>query len=406
MRQILIIALTILLATAATAEPEVVKNGTEPAHGVRQINLEEMWRAGGADDEESFFGLVTLAEEGPDGLLYVLDVQLCQVNVYDDDGTVVRTLFREGDGPGEVRQPRDMVIMADGSVGVVQEFPGKIVRVSAENIPLDSIEPRMGEAADGGFVAMTTGEQRGGTFLVGCIQMTPGERQGTQQRHLYLSTLNDQGGLGDPLLERHVEWDFTNFTYDETLYLPSYFWANAVGSDGRIYAVPDRDAYRINIYAADGTLERVVEREYTSRKRNDEDLAWVRDLFESAFAQVPFSVELKLSDYDSDINWFNRGLQVDTEGRMWVLPSKGNRDQPDGVMATFDVFDTDGRFDHQAQVMAEGDSTKDGIFLLGDDRMLVIKGYVDAMATMFGGAPAGDEEEAEPMELICYRIAG
>jgi hypothetical protein len=405
-RRFVTIALLALTAAAAAAEPVVVKNGAEPAHGVRQMRLEEVWRVGGADDDENFFGLVTWAERGPDGLLYVLDVQLSQVNVYDDDGTLVRTLFHEGDGPGEIRRPRDLVILPDGSVGAVQEFPGKIVRVDAENIPLDSIEPRMGEAADGGFVALTTAEHRGGTFMVAGVQIKPGERQGTQQRHMYLATVDDAGHIGQPLLERHVDWDFTNFTYDENINLASYFWANAVGPEGRVYAAPEREAYRINVYAPDGTLERVVEREYTSRKRTDEDMAWLRSLLEGAFSQVPFDVELKLSDHDSDINWLSRGLQVDEQGRMWILPSRGNRDQPAGVLATFDVFDKGGVFDHQVQVMAPGDGTKDGVFLLGDDRVLVIKGYVDATATMFGGAPAGDEDEAEPMELICYRVAG
>ncbi len=35
----------------------------------------------------------------------------------------------EGDGPGEVRGPRDMVLMDDGRVGVVQEVPGKMIFV-------------------------------------------------------------------------------------------------------------------------------------------------------------------------------------------------------------------------------------------------------------------------------------
>jgi len=401
-----LIALATLVAGSAVAEPEMVKNGATPANGVHRLQLEEMWRAGGADDEESFFGLRTWAEEGPDGLLYVLDIQLSQVNVFDENGTLVRTLFREGDGPGEVRRPRDIVLLADGSIGAVQEFPGKIVRVDAENIPLDSIEPRRGDATEGGFIAMTTADQRGGTFMIAGVQITPGENQAIQQRHMYLATVNDEGGVSEPLLERSVVWDFSNFTWDEEESLPSFFWANAVGPAGRIYATPDRDAYRINVYAADGTLERVIEREYESRRRTAADKDWIRNLLESAFAPMPFDVELKISDFDSDIHWLSRSLQVDAGGNLWVLSSRGARDQPAGVLAVYDVFTADGTFDRQVEVACDGDGNEDGVFLLGEDRVLVIKGYIDATATMFGGSPADEEggDEADPMEIICYRI--
>jgi len=401
-----LIALATLVAGSAVTEPEMVKNGATPANGVHRLQLEEMWRAGGADDEESFFGLLTWAEEGPDGLLYVLDIQLSQVNVFDENGTLVRTLFREGDGPGEVRRPRDIVLLADGSIGAVQEFPGKIVRVDAENIPLDSIEPRRGDATEGGFIAMTTADQRGGTFMIAGVQITPGENQAIQQRHMYLATVNDEGGVSEPLLERSVVWDFSNFTWDEEESLPSFFWANAVGPAGRIYATPDRDAYRINVYAADGTLERVIEREYESRRRTAADKDWIRNLLESAFAPMPFDVELKISDFDSDIHWLSRSLQVDAGGNLWVLSSRGARDQPAGVLAVYDVFTADGTFDRQVEVACDGDGNEDGVFLLGEDRVLVIKGYIDATATMFGGSPADEEggDEADPMEIICYRI--
>lgn len=403
---ILILALA-LLAGGALAEPVVVKNGTEPANGVQQLRMEEMWRAGGADDEENFFGLITLAELGPDGLIYVMDNQLCQVFVYDDEGNLVKTLFGMGDGPGEIRQPRDMVIMADGSVGMVQEFPGKIVRVDADGNPLPSIEPRLGEAAAGGFVAMNQAEQRGGTFLIGSVEIRPGANQATQSRQIYLATLNEEFQVNEPLISVDAHWDFSNFTYRETENLPPFIWSTAVGPDGRIYSSVVRNEYRLNVYAPDGTLEMAIEREYETIARTAEDTAWLEGLLDAAFAQVPFPVQLELSDTEPDINWLNRGVQVDEGGNLWILPSDGTRDQPEGVFATYDVFTPDGKFDRQVQAICEGDGTEDGIFILGEDRAMVVKGYIDAVATSFGGGGAAveeEDEEADPMEIICYRI--
>ena len=240
------------------------------------------------------------------------------------------------------------------------------------------------------------------------VQIRPGENQGQQQRHMYLARVNDQGKVSRPLMERFVDWDFSNFVYDEDVNLPSFFWSNALGPDGRIYAAPERSAYRINVYNPDGVLERIIERDYTPRKRTAEDRAWIRAMFEGALSQLPIPFELKISDFDSDLSWLNRSLQVDAQGFLWVMPSRGTREQPDGVLATFDVFSPQGQFDHQVQVACEGDGKEDGVFLLGQDRLLVIKGYVDAIATMFGGATPEVEgnEEAAPMEIVCYRITG
>ena len=405
MRTHVLIMAIALLATTALAEPVTIKNGAKPANGVQKMQMEEMWRIGGADDEENFFGLVTQAERGPDGLIYVMDAQLCQVFVYDDDGALVKTLFREGDGPGEIRRPRDMVIMNDGTIGLVQEFPGRIVRVDADNVSQDSIIPRLGEAADGGFVAMTTAEQRGGTFLVASVEIKPGETQASQTRQIYLATLNDEGGVNEPLISIDAHWDFTDFTYKETENLPPFIWSSALGPDGRIYTSPERNAYKVNVYAPDGTLEKVIEREYTTVKRTAEQTAWLKALLDGAFRQVPFPYELELANTEPDINWLNRGVQVNEDGNLWVLPSDGTIDQPDGVFATYDVFTPDGKFDHQVQAMCEGDGTEDGIFLMGGDRVMVIKGFIDATAAMFGGGVVEDEEdEAEPMELVCYKI--
>ena len=133
----------------------------------------------------------------------------------------------------------------------------------------------------------------------------------------------------------------------------------------------------------------MVERDYVSWQRTAKDRRWLQALFDGVFGNVPFAWELKMADTESDINWLNRGLQVDDDGNLWVLPSRGTREQPAGVVATFDVFTPDGVFDRQVQVACEGTGEKDGVFLLGTDRVMIVKGFVDAMATMFGGGRRG-----------------
>ena len=319
-------------------------------------------------------------------------------------GPADKDLFRQGEGPGEVRQPRDLLLLPDGTIGAVQEFPGKIIRVDKEGNPAGDITLGNGDPTAGGFMALVAAQHRGGTFMLSGVSITQGERQGVQERTMFLATANDDGLLQKRFLERATTWDLTNFSYIEAENLPTFWWANAVGPDGRVYAAPDRDAYRINVYGTDGNIELVIERDYESWTRTGEEKAWLNALLKGAFRNLPVEPRLEICDTESDIAWLTRGVQVSSDGDLWVLPSRGTREQPDGVMATFDVFNPGGKFDRQVQVYcSEGDAAEDGLFLLDDGRVLLIKGYVDALATMFGGeVEVEEDEDATPMELVCY----
>ncbi|MFH1754272.1 MAG: 6-bladed beta-propeller [Candidatus Latescibacterota bacterium] len=88
-------------ANAADVPRTIDNDG--PTQGVQPLALHELWRVGG-EDEDIMFGRITDLKMHPDGSLYVLDNQLCQVVVISADGEHLRDISREGDGPGEVRR--------------------------------------------------------------------------------------------------------------------------------------------------------------------------------------------------------------------------------------------------------------------------------------------------------------
>ena len=69
------------------------------------MGLTELWRAGGEDDEY-FSAPSAPSEPTSEGQIYLLDSQLSEVHVYTPDGEHLRTVGREGDGPGEMRGSR------------------------------------------------------------------------------------------------------------------------------------------------------------------------------------------------------------------------------------------------------------------------------------------------------------
>ena len=101
-----------------------------------------------------------------------------------------------------------------------------------------------------------------------------------------------------------------------------------------------------------------------------------------------------------------RGLRVHPDGTIWVMTTRGTRDREPGVMATFDVFSPEGEFVRQMVVHGEGDPRHDGVFLLANDRAVIVKGFVDAGLVQFTGGrltvDLGDEEAL--MELSYCRV--
>ena len=74
------------------------------------------------------------------------------------------------------------------------------------------------------------------------------------------------------------------------------------------------------------------------------------------------------------------------------------------MLFTYDVFDREGNFVEQADVVAEGSSSADLLFFAPNGNVFRITGFQEALIAALGGFTSDAEEEAEPMEVICYRI--
>ncbi|MCH7549062.1 MAG: DUF1800 family protein [Candidatus Krumholzibacteriota bacterium] len=109
-----VLMLTITVAAPAFAEWQgdkvtrdgvvYIENPESPVEEVR-IELEELWRRGGEDDD-ILFGRVGQVLSDKSGEIYLLDTQLSEIVVLSASGEYLRTIGREGEGPGEFERPR------------------------------------------------------------------------------------------------------------------------------------------------------------------------------------------------------------------------------------------------------------------------------------------------------------
>ena len=382
-----------------------IDNPAEPLDGVQSLLLTEVWRAGGPDDEALVFGLPTRVRADGQGRVYVLDAQLQQTTVFAPDGEVLGTLFGEGDGPGELRWGCDLILLPGGRVGAVRRHPASLVVVDGD-----------GDPAAGGFGSTTpgdafaAGEMRGGNLVLAGGYSVEGDQPGAHTDHSLLASYTPDGERRCVYheTERRVDYQH-NYVFDEKTALNDFLYSFAVGPDGRVFVLTDRDRYAISVFAPDGRLERVIERAFTPRKRTAREMARIEALTERRFRTFPFDISYVYCENESVVAWYHRGLQVADDGSLWVRHARSAENLPAGVLVRFDVFDAAGHFRRQVDVVAPGDALRDGVFLSGPDHIVVVHGFVDAMRSMVGGGHGPlteDGHEPGPLEIVCYRITG
>jgi hypothetical protein len=330
-----------------------------------------------------------------DDNVYLLDAQLNEVMIFSPDGEFIRSIGREGEGPGEFRRASDMFLTVDGNVAVLQRMPGKIVVLTPEGEPVGNLP--VPEPEDGGMQMFARGCLSGDNVILSTNRFA--RNDAGFEMTMALIAVDASGAQTAAYLTRSDKNDFANMVFDEKTGIGALVW-NA-GSDGRVFTSDNFDAYRIQIWNPDGTPERVIEREYESRERSDEEMKRSTPVIRIRRGNRAQSPEVKTSKTDRDV----QQIFPREDGSVWVLSSKGAFDVEDGVIAAFDVFDRGGQYTRHVTVNGEGSYRDDGFYVV-KDRLYVVTGLRSARRAMFGGSEGETEEEdtGEPMSVICYDL--
>ena len=366
-----------------------------PSRGVQPLALNELWRVGG-EDGDVIFGRIVDVQRHRNGNIYVLDNQICHVVVISAAGEHLGDISREGDGPGELRQPMGLVFLADDVLGVGMGFPGKLVSLKLDGTPITSYFP-VGEPAEGNIGVMMNIQHVDGVLVAsGARIVFEGPDDSYAARFLSVA---DAGFTGfHRVLEKNTPLDPTGRDFVEADdYYIDRSWA--LGPGGRIYAPMDRDAYEVSVFDRTGKLLRVFGRRDQPRRRTQADKDEISPIIN--VGSDPRNREWDIAGHDERIS---RILFNHDDETAWVLTPHGSNDQPDGILATWDVFGAEGEYLEQVPIPLGHEMNDGTCYLVGGGRLVVVRGTGSASSPDDGSADDEVDSEVEPLEVICYEM--
>jgi hypothetical protein len=168
---------------------------------------------------------------------------------------------------------------------------------------------------------------------------------------------------------------------------------------GRVLAAAERDDYLITVFEPDGSIACTFGRDHEPWRRTAAEKQEIRDSLTVLRGNERIEVATQVEDTAPAIE----ALYCRPDGEIWVLPSTGTRDQPAGVMLTFDVFSSEHVFVRREAVVCPGDPEEDALFLLDADTAALVRGAVQARRNTFGGS-RGEEKEIGVHDLVIYEM--
>ena len=289
-------------------------------------------------DSNYVFGTIGDALYTIEGNIAVLDEAGCCIKVFDPSCEFLMQIGREGSGPGEMLYPGGMVLLSDGSFGVLDQARGGFSRFNADG-SYDSLYidfqgqgvPQWAWGVDDyAFVGASNVTRMQDdaimvTFSVGRWEDSP-----------------------DPAVV-YFENTFPFNPSDMASFLENAIFsvAFAADRDGVVYIAPvSSSEYRIDIYSPDGTLMSTIERDMPRVEKSPEEIEDETAMISAILRER--GVPDYMIDYAPDpFHWMipPQSIGADGMGRIWV--QNGTAQYP-----VLDVYSRDG--EHLAVVKIDG----------------------------------------------------
>ncbi len=217
-------------------------------------------------DSNYVFGTIDAADFTEDGRILALDRSARTVKMYTPEGEFLARIGREGSGPGEFQNPRDMTVLGNGLMAVTDPWAGSV----------KLFHPDTGFVREiGGFFPSSPMEicGAGDRTFVGL------KREMDVEDSMLGYTFALWGYDGEPVIEYATELD----SFDPTLMGPRMTETSIVyasDNEGRIYfSRRSTDEYVVTGVDSAGDTLLTVEQDYEPVRKTSEEIAEEKDDF-------------------------------------------------------------------------------------------------------------------------------
>ncbi|MCK4505781.1 MAG: 6-bladed beta-propeller [Candidatus Aegiribacteria sp.] len=259
-------------------------------------------------DPNYILGWPVSLTHSPDGNIVFLDRMKQSVFMYTPDGEFIRTIGREGEGPGEFHVPSGLSFYPDGSL-LIGDMNGIVLFDSNYDF-----KNRMNWPT---FTPFLITALDGGGFIGKQITFKPDE-----DRVIWLTTLARWDGDEDPSVEYFTieyEWDIGSGVVD-FIRSREHTIHCCVTRNGRVfYSQSSIDEFVIHGCEPDGTsFLYIVDENFHRVRKSEDELQTEMDNYSSYINMMtggsPIDIPVELDPYKHAL----LGMFIDGEERLWV----------------------------------------------------------------------------------------
>jgi len=395
-RILVIIFIGLSISPALSVEPILVENGPRPTQTIRNWHLKEEWRAG-PEGEVFVFGFIVDVACDASGNTYLLDFQQQETYVFDPGGKFLYVRGRKGEGPGETTMASNLLVGPD-RLGLMNRYPLEIVWLDSGGDPAGTTTPVI-EGNPEAILGCWYGRLRHGSLLLGMTRSTYND-EGIKSEEMLVGCSLD--GTIDPVY-LDLEDAYLQGSRDDVVDEGSYYNPLAgrwdLDDTGRIWIAPERDRYLLQAVDASGQIVLETTREFARPDRPEPEIRKIRRSIEKRWESS--GLPIVVGDHAPCIE--NLWIMENPWGaEIWIESGASRHDLPPGVMVRYDLFDLEGIFTHQVDIVGNGDPLFDRWYLVGDNRLIMVR-----------NASSGGYDEDDPnhprfndeaLQVISYRI--
>ncbi len=372
-----------------------VMNPAEPMEPPAIFELRELWRLESENlDGDVVFAVVEDVAEDEDGNAYIADSGLNTVHVVSPSGEYLRSIGREGEGPGEFRTVSEVFFTNDGKLNVIDTFACKILTFTIDGNPVTQWKPSL-DGYSQLWIDSAVYSQQGYFAYLGGRSFS----KKTISDIAHIGLFDVDGRATSASFERvttRTRGDIY-FGFDEEFTDAIRIMGST--NDGRLFISQSFTEYSIYIYKPDGSLSMIIERDYEFVERDEDSIEDQRSRWVTALRNWKNS-EVRVSNYERSVY----DIAEKENGHIWVGTSRGWSGTPLGVADILDVYNEDGQFIHQA-VIKGMINPEDDLLLYVGNRLYVFSEDMHSMSNSASTADGiMDISTEEVVSVTCYEI--